>query len=36
MNMVPVKGTKESALRQSARISFAIPARCVEDLIDRK
>ena len=36
MNMVLVKGTKESALSQPTGISYAIPARFVEDLIGRK
>ena len=36
MNMVLVKGTKESALSQPTGISYAIPARYVEELIGRK
>ena len=36
MNMVLVKGTKESALSQPTGISYAIPARFVEELIGRK
>jgi len=36
VNMVLVKGTKESALSQPTGISYAIPARFVEDLIGRK
>ena len=36
VNMVLIKGTKESALSQPTGISYAIPARFVEDLIGRK
>jgi hypothetical protein len=36
LNMVLIKGTKESALSQPTGISYAIPARFVEDLIGRK
>ena len=36
INMVLVKGTKESALSQPTGISYAIPARFVDDLIRRK
>jgi len=33
VNMVLVKGTKESALSQPTGISYAVPARFVSDLI---
>jgi S1-C subfamily serine protease len=36
INMVLVKSTKESALSQPTGISYAIPARFVEELIRRK
>jgi serine protease Do len=36
VNMVLIKGTKESALSQPTGISYAIPARFVEELIARK
>ena len=36
INMVLVKGTKETALSQPSGISYAIPARFVDDLIRRK
>ena len=36
INMVLVKGTKESALSQPTGISYAIPARFIEELIRRK
>ena len=36
MNMVLVKGTRESALSQPTGISYASPARYIEELIGRK
>jgi S1-C subfamily serine protease len=36
INMVLAKVTKESALNQPTGISYAIPARFVEELIGRK
>lgn len=36
VNMVLVKGTKESALSQPTGISYAIPARFIDELIRRK
>jgi len=35
LNMVLVKGTKESALSQPTGISYAVPARFVDDLLRR-
>ncbi len=34
INMVLVKSTKESALSQPTGISYAIPARFIDELID--
>jgi hypothetical protein len=35
LNMVLVKGTKESALSQPTGISYAVPARFVDDILRR-
>jgi serine protease Do len=35
MNMVLIKNTRESALSQPSGISYAIPARYVQELVDR-
>lgn len=35
MNMVLIKNTRESALSQPSGISYAIPSRYVQDLVDR-
>jgi serine protease Do len=36
MNMVLIKGTRESALSQPSGIAYAIPARFVQELLDRQ
>lgn len=36
MNMVLIKGTRESALSQPSGISYAIPARFVQEMLDRQ
>ena len=35
MNMVLIKGTRESALSQPSGIAYAIPARFVRELLER-
>lgn len=35
MNMVLIKGTRESALSQPSGISYAVPSRHVQELVDR-
>ena len=35
MNMVLIKGTRESALSQPSGISYAIPSRYVKELLDK-